>query len=189
MRHGALWLSIAVLAGCGGGTDGPTSPLPGAGDADGGVVADGGGSAPDGDAFASAPICTSGATWTRGNHGSSQMNPGRACIACHSTMDGPPLTIDGTIYPTGHEPDLCQGADGSKGILLEITGADGKTLMLTPGASGNFETGTSVKFPVTAKVTYMGRTRAMTAAQASGDCNGCQTQAGANGAPGRIALP
>jgi len=189
MRHGALWLSIAVVAGCGGGTDGPTSPLPGAGDADGGVVADGGGSAPDGDAFASAPICTSGATWTRGNHGSSQMNPGRACIACHSTMDGPPLTIAGTIYPTGHEPDLCQGADGSKGILLEITGADGKTLMLTPGASGNFETGTSVKFPVTAKVTYMGRTRAMTAAQASGDCNGCHTQAGANGAPGRIALP
>ena len=43
--------------------------------------------------------------------------------------------------------------------------------------------------PFTAKVTYQGRERAMTAPQTSGDCNGCHTQAGANGAPGRITLP
>jgi len=29
----------------------------------------------------------------------------------------------------------------------------------------------------------------MTAPQTSGDCNGCHTQTGANGAPGRITLP
>ena len=43
--------------------------------------------------------------------------------------------------------------------------------------------------PFTAKVTHQGRERAMTTTQTSGDCNGCHTQAGANGAPGRITLP
>jgi hypothetical protein len=43
--------------------------------------------------------------------------------------------------------------------------------------------------PYKAKVTYMGRERAMVAAQTSGDCNSCHTQNGANSAPGRILLP
>ena len=50
--------------------------------------------------------------WTGGNRGSADMNPGRACITCHSTMNGPSLTIAGTVYPTAHEPDLCNGANG-----------------------------------------------------------------------------
>ena len=43
--------------------------------------------------------------------------------------------------------------------------------------------------PFKAKVTYMGRERAMAATQTSGDCNACHTQNGANSAPGRILLP
>jgi hypothetical protein len=117
------------------------------------------------------------------------MNPGRICLACHATMNGPSLTFAGTVYPTAHEPDLCDGAKGSDGARIVITGADGNTLTLTPGASGNFDSATSVMLPFTAKVTYQGRTRAMTAMQTSGDCNGCHTQSGANGAPGRIVLP
>ena len=127
--------------------------------------------------------------WTGGNHGSADMNPGRACITCHSTMNGPSLTIAGTVYPTAHEPDLCNGANGSNGARVVITGADGATLTLTPGTSGNFNSRTAVKTPFRAKVTYMGRERAMAATQTSGDCNSCHTQTGANSAPGRILLP
>jgi hypothetical protein len=155
---------------------------------DAGASADAG-SPPSPDPFAAAPACTSGTTWTKGNHGSAQMNPGLACISCHSTMNGPELTIAGTVYPTAHEPDLCFGADGVDGAQVVITGADGQAITLTPTLSGDFHLGTRVMMPFTAKVTYMGRERGMTAAQTSGDCNGCHTQAGANGAPGRITLP
>ena len=36
---------------------------------------------------------------------------------------------------------------------------------------------------------YMGRERLMIAAQTSGDCNSCHTQAGASAAPGRLLTP
>ena len=72
---------------------------------------------------------------------------------------------------------------------MTIIGADGQTLTLTPGASGDFNSGTRVTLPYQAKVSYMGRERVMGAMQASGDCNSCHTQNGANFAPGRILLP
>ena len=153
----------------------------------GGAAGGTGGTAPD--PFATAPTCTSGTMWTQGNHGSDDMNPGRACIMCHSTMNGPSLTIGGTLYPTAHEPDLCNGTNGANGARVVITGADGRTLTLTPRASGNFNSETQVVPPYRAKVTYMGRERAMAAMQTSGDCNSCHTQIGANSAPGRILLP
>ena len=152
-------------------------------------VGAGGSGGTGGDPFSVAPNCTSGTMWTDGNRGSADMNPGRACITCHSTMNGPSLTIAGTVYPTAHEPDLCNGANGTNGARVVITGADGQTLTLTPGASGNFNSRTAVKTPFQAKVTYMGRERAMAATQTSGDCNSCHTQTGANSAPGRILLP
>jgi hypothetical protein len=189
-------LVIVWLAGCGSGA-GQSAGASVIGDpTDAGVAGEAGGSDAAGPNATSIdgvtdtqPICTSGTTWAKGNHGSSNMNPGRTCLACHAMMNGPPLAFAGTVYPTAHEPDLCDGASGSDGARVVITGADGNTLTLTPGGSGNFDTGTKVMLPFTAKVTYQGRTRAMTAAQTSGDCNGCHTQSGANGAPGRIVLP
>jgi len=133
------------------------------------------------------PVCTSGKTWS-GKKGP-EMNPGKACIDCHSRDEGPRFSIAGTVYPTLHEPDLCIGADGVDGAQVTITGADGRTLTLTPNASGNFYSTATVALPFSAKVVYMGRERAMTATQTSGDCNGCHTQDGATGAPGRIMLP
>ena len=188
------WLSMVVIAGCGDMGESTTTPPPaitsngpgGDSGASGGPGGTGGG-APD--PFQAAAACTSGTTWTRGDAGSSHMNPGRVCIACHSTNDGPTLAIAGTVYPTAHEPDLCYGEDGANGVAVVITGADGQTLTLTPGSSGNFDWGGSVAFPYRAKVTYMGRERAMSGMQTTGDCNGCHTQTGANGAPGRILLP
>ena len=154
-----------------------------------GTGGSGGSGGTGGDPFTAAARCTSGTMWTGANRGSADMNPGRACITCHSTMNGPSLTIAGTLYPSAHEPDLCNGANGSNGARVVITGADGATLTLTPGASGNFNSRTRVMTPFKAKVTYMGRERAMNAAQTSGDCNACHTQNGTNSAPGRILLP
>jgi hypothetical protein len=187
---GGAFLLVAALGGClGDGVESmnPSSVAGGTAGAPATAPAGAPGTAPD--PFAAAPICTSGTMWTKGNHGSPDMNAGRACITCHSMGEGPSLTIAGTLYPTAHEPDLCNGASGADGARVVITGADGQTLTLTPGDAGNFNSRTAVMTPFTAKVTYMGRERAMTAAQTSGDCNSCHTQAGANGAPGRILLP
>ena len=137
------------------------------------------------------PVCTSGTTWTGGNEGSRDMNPGMACNGCHASSGGeaPRFSIAGTVYPTAHEPDLCNGAGSSSGAQIVITGADGRTLTLSSNAAGNFYSQTAVKAPYSAKVVTAAGTRAMTATQTSGDCNGCHTQNGANGAPGRIMLP
>jgi mono/diheme cytochrome c family protein len=137
------------------------------------------------------PICTSGTTWTRGDDGSGDMNPGEACVGCHASTLGeaPVFSIAGTVYPTVHEPDLCNGAPQSSGAHVVITGADGRTLTLSPTAAGNFYSQMTVKMPYSAKVVTAAGERAMTATQTSGDCNSCHTQNGANGAPGRIMLP
>ena len=55
--------------------------------------------------------------------------------------------------------------------------------------SGNFHGTASLAFPITARVTFQGKTQSMGTAVATGDCNGCHTQTGASSAPGRITLP
>ena len=137
--------------------------------------------------FAVAPVCTS-KTMTRGGEGPT-MDPGMACISCHSRGEGPRFAIAGTVYPTAHEPDQCNGANGSTGIQVVITGADGKSITLTPNAVGNFSSAGAVAAPYQAKLVYMGRERLMVAAQTSGDCNSCHTQVGVNAAPGRLLIP
>ena len=139
------------------------------------------------DPLSAAPICTSGQSWTGGSEGSSRMNPGEACISCHEQRnEGPRFAIAGTVYPTGHEPDTCNGTGAAQVI---VTDAAGRTQTLTPNSAGNFSSRSSLTLPYTAKVVANGLTRAMSAAQTSGDCNACHTQNGANGAPGRITLP
>lgn len=168
------WHAAGAPAGeCGGG-DGGTDPVP------------------------VGSVCSSGSFWTGGNDGSSRMNPGRACISCHtnSSEDSTPsLWVGGTVYPTFREPNLCQGADGTTtyaGASVEIEDATGKVVSLSINASGNFllpRTGTALTFPIRARVLYNGKVRHMASPQYSGDCNSCHTENGENGAPGRIALP
>ncbi|HET9932341.1 MAG TPA: c-type cytochrome [Polyangiaceae bacterium] len=143
------------------------------------------------DPLSAAPTCTSNTRWTQGNEGSASMNPGEACINCHKTTggEGPSFSIAGTVYPTGHEPDLCNSKVGTSGAQVVIVGADGQTVTLTPNSAGNFSLRTSIKTPYQAKVTFQGRERLMLSAQTSGDCNSCHTQTGANGAPGRVTVP
>jgi hypothetical protein len=152
--------------------------------------ADGGADAGPPDPLGAKPTCTSGTTWTGGNQGSAVMNPGLACISCHAgNGEAPQFTIAGTVYPTGHEPNLCNGANGTNGARVVIVDAANRTVTLTPNAAGNFTYTGAVTTPYTAKVTYQGRERIMPVAQTSGDCNTCHTQNGTSGAPGRITLP
>ena len=178
------WIAAGYPTGsCGVTTMTGTGGASGAGGATG---AGGAGGAPD--PFSVAPTCTSRTDGT--SNGSPVMDPGRACISCHTSSGGeaPRFGIAGTVYPTGHEPDNCNGAN-SGGISVQITQANGQVISLTANQAGNFSYGGSVSLPYTAQVTYMGRTRGMATPQTTGDCNSCHTQNGSNGAPGRILLP
>ncbi|HET7545886.1 MAG TPA: hypothetical protein VFK05_38725 [Polyangiaceae bacterium] len=171
------------------GTAGATAASGGAAGMTGTVGTSGG--APGMDPLSAPATCTSKSSWSNGNRGSSSMNPGLSCISCHKTQGGeaPTFSIAGTVYPTGHEPDLCNSKVGSDGARIVITGADGKVLTITPNSVGNFSSMMQVKTPFQAKVTYQGRERSMLTAQSNGDCNSCHTQNGTNMAPGRITVP
>ena len=161
--------------------DGGASDAGAMGSGGAGLGSGSGGAPATGTGSSTLAVCTSKAMWTGGNNPT--MRPGNTCQSCHS------FTIAGTIYPTANEPTNCNGINGSTGVKVVITGADGRTLTLTPTASGNFYSSSSVKTPYTARITNGGATRAMAATQASGNCNSCHSQRGANGAPGRIMVP
>jgi mono/diheme cytochrome c family protein len=148
------------------------------------------------DPFAAAPVCTSGTYWVlASDEGSQFMNPGRACLGCHQAenlRDGrekAPEGIVGTVYPTAHEPTLCNGLPG--GAVVVLTGADGAEFRLPVNSVGNFwqYSNPFLVKPYRARVETAAGVRRMGAAQTSGDCNSCHTQAGVNGAPGRILAP
>jgi hypothetical protein len=141
------------------------------------------------DPLDAAPTCTSNAHWTQGTEGNSDMEPGQACITCHLQQGGPGFNVGGTVYPTGHEPDDCDGS-GAAGAVVTVTDSTGKSASFTASSvSGNFHGSASLTFPITAKVSFQGKTRSMGTAVSTGDCNSCHTQSGASGAPGRITLP
>ncbi len=131
-------------------------------------------------------VCTSGTTYTRGHN--TQMRPGGACISCHASDEGPSYGIAGTVYPTAHEPDDCNGASDPD-LRVVITDANGQSFSLTVNAAGNFVYPRSVATPYTAKVVSGAKTRAMASAQTEGDCNTCHTEQGTSKAPGRIMAP
>lgn len=147
------------------------------------------------DPFAAAATCSSNAYWTGGNKESPMMHPGQACIDCHTRgvrgERGPGFALAGTVFVSGHEPDDCNGVNGrTQDAVVEITDASGKVTRLSVNSAGNFYLEAQpIRTPYTATLRYQGRTRSMVTPQTSGDCNSCHTQAGTNGAPGRIALP
>jgi hypothetical protein len=141
------------------------------------------------DLLGAAAVCTSGTQWTSGNRGSPLMHPGVACLSCHASGRAPRFVIAGSIYATAHEPNDCNGSLPSAMASVFITGADGATLVLPVNNAGNFYSLQPVVLPFKAKVASASGERSMLAAQRIGDCNSCHTQAGANGAPGRIILP
>jgi len=132
-------------------------------------------------------VCQSGRLWTGGESEDERMNPGMACIQCHSRGEGPRFSVAGTLFASSDEKDRCAGSDGAD---VYVKGADGRVLKLVPNDVGNFYTKLSVPFPYTAWIqTADGKVRKMVAQQSIGDCNACHTQHGENSAPGRIVLP
>jgi mono/diheme cytochrome c family protein len=136
-------------------------------------------------------VCSSMTSWTGGNEESPLMRPGGACIKCHDREgEGPRLAIAGTLYPTAHEPDDCNGVARAAGAKIVVTDANGTSHTLDVNGAGNFFLETeSFAFPYQAKVTYQGRERVMLEAQDNGDCNDCHSQDGRENAPGRLFLP
>ncbi len=132
-------------------------------------------------------VCTSGATWPGGNQGSPRMRPGGACITCHSMQGGPGFAVAGTVYPTAHEPNDCNGVNGA--VTVEVTDAKGVVTSIAVNDVGNFRLLDAVAAPFHVKVKRGTKERAMAGALTAGDCNTCHTQAGMNGAPGRVVAP
>jgi hypothetical protein len=124
------------------------------------------------------------------------MMPGYACTSCHAAAnaasgegDAPIFAFAGTLFPTAHEPDGCIGS-GAEGARVTVTGADGQMFTASANAAGNFSFETlALVLPYTAKLEFEGRERTMLLSQVNGDCNACHTQAGVQGAPGRMVLP
>ena len=119
------------------------------------------------------------------------MNPGEACLACHKGE--PPFNVAGTVFSTGKVLDLClppPTIDITQAKVV-ITDKNGVDHSLYVNKVGNFHSADfpAIAMPYTARVEYMGKTRAMSASQTDGDCNKCHTATGTQGAPGRIALP
>lgn len=136
-------------------------------------------------------VCTSGTSWTRGDHGSKLMKPGGACIQCHDQEgEGPSYSAAGTVYPTAHEPDDCNGSSSSA-IQVVVTGADGVSQTAAVNAAGNFFFRSAIKMPYKAKVVSGTKSRAMSTPQKDGDCNKCHTENGTQKekTPGRVMAP
>lgn len=185
-------------SGSGGGTGSGGSGGQDAGGGSGGTPRDSGtvtkdaGTAVDTN-FNTPVTCTSGDHWQNGDRGATAMYPGRACISCHSMKNGPAFSAAGTIFPSAHEPDDCNGVDGLfTGAQVIVTDANGTVHMTNANLAGNFEffsVNDKIALPYHAKIVAGGKERAMLTAQMNGDCNSCHTVTGLAPAPGRIVLP
>jgi hypothetical protein len=124
------------------------------------------------------------------------MTPGKACKSCHvlfGQASGKTFDVGGTVYPTAHEPDNCNGTNVQSATVV-ITDAMNAEHVLTVNAVGNFYHEdlfgvAAFPPPLKTKVVYNGKERKMLTALTTGDCNSCHTEAGTQNAPGRILLP
>lgn len=132
-------------------------------------------------------VCTSNTTWKGGDEGDENMHPGGVCITCHTQRGGPNYKVAGTVYPTAHEPNDCNGVKPPVQVI--ITDSHGKDVPLDVNGVGNFFLRGKVSAPFKARVVSAGKIRAMKGTVTAGDCNSCHTEKGANGAPGRIVAP
>lgn len=139
-------------------------------------------------------VCSSNDKWPIGADEGPDMNPGMACRSCH--LNNKPeraYFFMGTAFPTLHEQDRCFSIVPT-GTRVEIIDKNGQVaLTMAVRAKGNFfsdSTTTTIALPFTARViTPSGAISQMMTPQMTGDCNGCHTEQGANGAPGRVLLP
>jgi mono/diheme cytochrome c family protein len=140
--------------------------------------------------------CASGSYWSEASGTGSSMAPGYACRSCHlQQAPSHAYFFMGTVFKTLHEENGCDARlqEPSK-VRVEILDAqDQVRLTLVPNFAGNFYSpAQEAGFPLPYRVRLVGpdgRSRMMRTLQTQGDCNSCHTEQGAEGAPGRIALP
>ncbi|MFT3770389.1 MAG: hypothetical protein QM820_33595 [Minicystis sp.] len=148
------------------------------------------------DPYAAPVQCTSGIQLPPNQQEGEEMNPGRACNACHNQVnaegaDAPIYAFAGTVFPTAHEPDDCVSTNFA-GAQVEVVDINGLTVTIPVGPNGNFayEDDTFMFTPpYRTKLIFQGRERTMDTPQVDGDCNTCHGQVGTKDAPGRIILP
>ena len=143
-------------------------------------------------------VCSSAVYWKETDKASEAMNPGEKCTVCHEkNVKAPLLPVNGTVYPTLHEPDNCNGVastvddKGMVDVQVIITDRTQRTLPAIPVNSvGNFiRTGDPILAPFWVKVVSKGKENKMVMQAPHGDCNVCHTQMGDQGAPGRVHVP
>jgi hypothetical protein len=140
-----------------------------------------------------ASVCASGEIWAFQDKDNPRMNPGRSCVQCHAEENDPaqaPLyAFAGTVMRAEHEGDDCRGVES---MTVIVTGADGAEFEMQGNSAGNFWLApeTEVLLPYTARIVDdMGHERVQQNAVDNGDCASCHTQAGSNGAAGRLVPP
>lgn len=140
---------------------------------------------------AGASVCSRGEAWDGGVTSSARMNPGLACIACHTRSGAAVFSVGGTVYPTANEPDQCFGVrlDAVTPVTVEVTDALGRTASLPTNSAGNFYHRLPLTPPLRVSVRRGEAAREMRGGAPSGDCNACHTEWGREGAPGRVRVP
>jgi mono/diheme cytochrome c family protein len=135
-----------------------------------------------------ASVCTSGTTYNaKVDNNSSLMSPGTTCVSCHAEKKATKLFAAGTVYGSLHEPDNCNGTQGSN-LSVILIGADGVSHTVPVNEAGNFVRYTSIPVPYRAMVVRGTDVREMKASVIDGDCNRCHTEWG-DGSPGRVMAP
>jgi hypothetical protein len=202
------WIDDGAVTDC--------EPVEGGGGGGGGGIAPGGPidvGAPPRDfateppSFAAGTSCSTNQWWQHAGdeEESFSMHPGRACIDCHTNSgdsDAPRFAFAGTVMGDLRDEDDCRGVPGVTVDLLDasdrvvgsaLTNAAGNFGLCGPDGPGdNAIACASVPLtsPWRVRLSYEGRTREMLGHQdAVGDCMGCHTAAGRNGAPGRVVAP
>lgn len=133
----------------------------------------------------SASGCSRSATWPRSSNRSGTRSS-RRTSTCHAATGGPTFTIAGTVFPTLHEPDSCNGVPG--GVTVVIVDAAGKSHSMPVNAAGNFTRIMGIPMPYKAMVVNGMKVREMKTSQTDADCNGCHSEQG-NRTPGRVMAP
>ncbi len=98
------------------------------------------------------------------------MLPGAACLDCHQN-----LTTAGTVFTDR------DGNAGLGGVTVTLTDAEGQTATFQTGVSGNFSGSESLVRPLTATVSYGGRSMTMPGPVETTNCNACHACEGAAG--------
>jgi hypothetical protein len=177
MSSGGVTTTTSVVATGGVATGGATAATGGkstggATSATGGATSATGGAATGGN---TAKACVPAATG-----GPKAMNPGTACISCHSGANpsaGVAITLGGTIYSGVSSTTAVSGA------TVTITDSKKVVTTLVTGSTGNFYTNKSISFPAQVAVSKCPDTATMISTVSSGDCNSC------HGSTNRIHLP